>query len=181
MPAWGRRDLNARKTTQPKRENSGETAGSPNNVSIAHAMGAEFGSVFFMSSKNKRMASRQSRIRQQRRRRGGGRARGTAVAAPESAATGEIRRSGRSPLAVGDAPPSSVAAAAPSSGATVAASVGVSDAQASAPIAARRRAARRVPSEPLPMYAHLGSEIRRIGALTALMAVALAVLTVFMR
>ena len=143
-----------------------------------------------MSSKNKRMASRQSRIRE-RRRRGGGRGRG-GVAVGATAETSEIRRGGgRSPqvgAVGGTVSPSPAVGGVPGvTSAPVAPQVavgGILDSQAAAAQAriTRRRAARtRAQSEPLPMYAHLRSELLRIAALTALMAVALAILTVFLR
>ena len=142
-----------------------------------------------MSSKNKRMASRQSRIRE-RRRRGGGRGRG-GVAVGAAAETSEIRRGGgRSSEGAfgGTVSPSPAVGGVPGvTGSPVAPQVavgGILDSQAAAAQAriTRRRAARtRAQSEPLPMYAHLRSELLRIGALTALMAVALAILTVFLR
>ena len=128
-----------------------------------------------MASKNKRMASRQSRVRE-RRRRGGGRGRASAIGA---AGTREIRRGvwrapdgGELASAVAPAAVEGVSAVAPAA----------SDAASQSAAITRKRSARaRTPTEPLPMYAHLGSELRRIAALTALTAAALAVLTVFLR
>lgn len=127
------------------------------------------------SSKNKRMASRQSRVRE-RRRRSGGRGRAPALGA---AGTREIRRGvWRTPdggeLASAGAP------AAVEGGSEVRAAEAAAVSQ-SAAITRKRSARSRTPSEPLPMYAHLGSELRRIAILTALTAAALAVLTVFLR
>ena len=144
-----------------------------------------------MSSKNKRMASRQSRIRERRRRGGGARGRG-AQAVGGADATSEIRRGGgRLPQAAdGAATPSAMDGGDFNPSATYLLSKVFDDPRAgdvaivaagTDQIARRRSARARTPSEPLPMYAHLGSELRRIGALTALMAVALAVLTVFLR
>ena len=139
-----------------------------------------------MSSKNKRMASRQSRIRE-RRRRGGGRGRG-GVAVGAAAETSEIRRGGgRSPVGGTVSPSPAVGGVPGVTGAPVAPQVavgGILDSQAAAAqerITRRRAARTRAQTEPLPMYAHLRSELLRIGALTALMAVALAILTVFLR
>ena len=128
-----------------------------------------------MASKNKRMASRQSRVRE-RRRRGGGRGRASALGA---AGTREIRRGvWRTPdggeLASPGAPTTSERVSDVHAPAADAASQ-------SAAITRKRSARARTPTEPLPMYAHLGSELRRIAALTALTAAALAVLTVFLR
>ena len=128
-----------------------------------------------MASKNKRMASRQSRVRE-RRRRGGGRGRASALGA---AGTREIRRGvWRTPdggeLASSDA-------AAVERVSDVHAPAASDAASQSAAITRKRSARARTPTEPLPMYAHLGSELRRIAALTALTAAALAVLTVFLR
>ena len=129
------------------------------------------------SSKNKRMASRQSRVRE-RRRRSGGRGRATALGAA-AAGTREIRRGvWRTPdggeLASAGAPAAVEGVSEVRAAETVAASQ-------SAAITRKRSARARTPSEPLPMYAHLGSELRRIAVLTALTAAALAVLTVFLR
>ena len=131
-----------------------------------------------MSSKNKRMASRQSRVRE-RRRRGGGRGRGAAGLG--ATATQEIRRGGWRSAADGGESAQTAGAAQASvlnvSGAPAADGGG----QTAASAITRKRSARaRAPLAPLPMYAHLKSELVRIGALTALMAVALAVLTVFL-
>ena len=143
-----------------------------------------------MSSKNKRMASRQSRIRERRRRGGGARGRGQAVGGGADG-TAEIRRGGgRLPQAADGAATPSATDGGLNPSAPYVLSKTFNDPRDAAVVAVaastdqivRRRAARaRTPSEPLPMYAHLGSELRRIGALTALMAVALAVLTVFLR
>ena len=129
-----------------------------------------------MASKNKRMASRQSRVRE-RRRRGGGRGRASALGA---AGTREIRRGvWRTPdggeLASPGVPTTSERVA------DVHAPAASDAASQSAAITRKRSARARTPTEPLPMYAHLGSELRRIAALTALTAAALAVLTVFLR
>ena len=129
------------------------------------------------SSKNKRMASRQSRVRERRRRSGG---RGRAPALGASAGTREIRRGvWRTPdggeLASAGAPASVEGVS------EVRASEAATAASQSAAITRKRSARARTPSEPLPMYAHLGSELRRIAVLTALTAAALAVLTVFLR
>ena len=144
-----------------------------------------------MSSKNKRMASRQSRIRERRRRGGGARGRGAVGGGADG--TAEIRRGGggRLPQAAdGAATPSATDGGDFNPSATYLLSKVFDDPRAgdvaivaagTDQIARRRSARARTPSEPLPMYAHLGSELRRIGALTALMAVALAVLTVFLR
>ncbi len=121
-----------------------------------------------MPSKNKRAASRQAQLRQRRRR--GGRARSPARA---EAAPAEVRRT--SAL---QRPAGAVATAAPIT--TTAPAPQALEARES-PIARRRASRARVQLEPLPMYAHLGSELRRIGALMGLVVVALAVLTVVLR
>lgn len=104
-------------------------------------------------------------------------------------ATQEIRRGGWRSAAVGGESAQTAGASA-SGGAAQAAVLDVSGApaaevgggaQSAASAITRKRSARaRAPLAPLPMYAHLKSELVRIGALTALMAVALAVLTVFL-
>ena len=146
-----------------------------------------------MSSKNKRMASRQSRIRERRRRGGGARGRGAQAVGGGADGTAEIRRGGggRLPQAAGGAAtPSATDGGGFNPTAPYLLSKKFDDpmvrdvaviAGSTDQIVRRRSARARMPSEPLPMYAHLGSELRRIGALTALMVVALAVLTVFLR
>lgn len=120
-----------------------------------------------MPSKSKRAASRQAQLSGRRRRRGG-RPRAQATAATTTAARPpEVRRQ--------------------SSASTPTAErlAGTSQRQqavtpATAPT--RRRTSRpRAPVEPLQMYPYLGSELRRIGALSGLVAITLAVLTVVLR
>ena len=124
-----------------------------------------------MPSKSRRAASRQAQLSGKRRRRDG-RSRGaTTSSTTEQERTHEVRRQTRP----------SVAAASPS---TTEATGTVQAAQTAAPAVAatRRRSSRlRTPVEPLPMYQYLGSELRRIGALTGLVAITLAVLTVVLR
>lgn len=116
-------------------------------------------------SRGKRAASRQAQLSGRRRRRGG-RARGaTATATGEQPQIQEVRRQARpsSPAVDVASPETSVAAQAAAAPATT----------------ARRRSSRaRTPVEPLQMYPYLGSELRRIGALSVLVAITLAVLTV---
>ena len=120
-----------------------------------------------MPSKNKRAASRQAQLRQRRRRGGRARSPARAEAAPEVRRTSALQR-----------PAGAVATAAPIT--TTATAPQALEARES-PIARRRASRARVQLEPLPMYAHLGSEIRRIGALMGLVVVALAALTVVLR
>ena len=116
-----------------------------------------------MPSKSKRRATRQAQLSGRRRRREG-RPRGEAAAQSN---VQEVRRQVR---------PEPVAAtvSAPETPSTVQSQ----EATAAVATRSRRRSSRaRAPMEPLQMYPYLGSELRRIGALTGLMAVALGVLT----
>ena len=124
-----------------------------------------------MPSKKKRVASRQAQLSQRKRRRSGrGRNQAATQAAEDEAATpAPVRAPPSRPAAVAAPPsPRPAAARAPS----VAASP-----------RSRGRAASmiRAQQQPLPMYGYLGSEIKRIGALTGLIVVALAVLTIVLR
>ena len=116
-----------------------------------------------MPSKSKRRASRQAQLSGRRRRREG-RPRGEAATQSH---VQEMRRQTRPS-------PETATVSAPE------APSAVQSREATAAVAtrSRRRSSRaRAPMEPLQMYPFLGSELRRIGALTGLMAIALAVLT----
>ena len=124
-----------------------------------------------MPSKSRRAASRQAQLSGRRRRRGGRTREATAQAATAQPQVHEVRRQSRS----------SAATANPT---TLAPSEAVQPRQTAAPstTTTRRRASRpRTPVEPLQMYPYLGSELRRIGALSGLVAITLAVLTVVLR
>ena len=120
------------------------------------------------SSRNRRRAQSQAQLSGRRRNRGGRRQRTNA-----NAAASEIRTARR---------PDADATAANGSAQIGATSVAASEAaMAPTPETAnltRRRGARaRTPAEPLQMYPYLRSELTRIGALTAMIAVALVALT----
>lgn len=127
-----------------------------------------------MPSKRKRAASRQAKLSGRRRRRGGAGRRqrqegsGTLVAAPtarqrSAASATEAVATQRPAVAV---QPTQTQQRRPRNVAT-------------APMARTRASQSRAATyEPLPMYAYLGSELKRIGAITVVMAVALAALTV---
>ena len=120
-----------------------------------------------MPSKSKRRASRQAQLSGRRRRRGG-RPRGDATAQPQ---VQEVRRQARPTVATAVAPRPEASAP-----------VQTQQAAPSPTSSPRRRSSRpRAPVEPLQMYPYLGSELRRIGALTSLVAITLAVLTVVLR
>ena len=117
-----------------------------------------------MPSKSRRAASRQAQLSGRRRRRGG-RPRG------EDAALTQVQQVRRQARPTTDAVTTTSTQEAPAA---------VQTRETTAPVAAqtRRRSARaRAPMEPLQMYPYLGSELRRIGALTGLMVITLAVLT----
>ncbi len=132
-----------------------------------------------MPSKRKRAASRQAKLSGRRKRRGGAGRRqrqagqegsGALVASPVAS-----RRSATSTTeAVATQTQRPAAAAQPTqTQQRRARSV------ATAPMARTRASQSRAATyEPLPMYAYLGSELKRIGAITAIMAIALAALTV---
>ena len=113
--------------------------------------------------RSKRAATRQAQLSGRRRRRTGR----PRVEATEQPQVQEVRRQARPS-------PATATASAPETPSTA-------RAQETTPAVAtqaRRRSSRaRAPMEPLQMYPYLGSELRRIGALTGLMAIALAVLT----
>ncbi len=127
-----------------------------------------------MPSKSKRAASRQARLSQRKRRRGG-RDR-TDSDLPEGAAIQDSQSSRHS-----EARTASAVATVPA--APVAPRTAVSrPAVAAATPRSRIRGTRpRSQSGPLPMYGYLGSELKRIGVLTCMIAVVLAVLTVVLR
>ena len=114
-------------------------------------------------SRNRRAASRQAQLSGRRRRRAG-RPRVEAAAQPQ---VQEVRRQTRPAAKTAAAPVPEVASTAQTQ-------------ETKSPVAtqSRRRSSRaRAPMEPLRMYPYLGSELRRIGALTGVMAITLAVLT----
>lgn len=116
-----------------------------------------------MPSKSKRRASRQAQLSGRRRRRGG-RPRGEATAQSH---VQEVRRQARPAVATAvESRPETPAPVQPR------------QPVAAAPSTRRRSSRARTPLEPLQMYPYLGSELRRIGALTGLVAITLAVLTV---
>ena len=133
-----------------------------------------------MPSKRKRAASRQAKLSGRRKRRGGGRRQRQAQAGQEGSATLVA-----SPMASRRSATSTAEAVATQ---TQHPAVVVQPTQtrqrrarnvATAPMARTRASQSRAATyEPLPMYAYLGSELKRIGAITAIMAVALAALTV---
>ena len=142
----------------------------PPNISIINVRHSRNGRIRQMpSSRNRRRAQSQAQLSGRRRNRGGRRQRANANAA----ATSEIRTARR---------PDADATAANGSAQIGATSVAASEAaMAPTPETAnltRRRGARaRTPAEPLQMYPYLRSELTRIGALTAMIAVALVALT----
>lgn len=122
------------------------------------------------SSRNRRRAQSQAQLSGRRRNRGGRRQRGISVSqqsrrrtapAPEATAA-----NGQDQAAV----QTSVQATPEAPAAT--------PAPEAANIIRRRPTRARTPAEPLQMYPYLRSELTRIGVLTALIAVALGVLTV---
>ncbi len=130
-----------------------------------------------MPSKSKRAASRQAQLSQRRKRRAGHRGRRTAERRPPAntavaaeAAGGVASPSAASAVADVQAPKAAMPAATSQRGPRRV---------AAAPRARTRAARDRAESyEPLPTYAYLGSELKRIGAMAVVMAVALAALTV---
>ena len=124
-----------------------------------------------MPSKKKRIASRQAQLSQRKRRRSGrGKNQAATQAAEDEATTSAPVR------ATVPRPATAVAPTAPRPAAARAPSVAASP-------RSRGRAASmiRAQQQPLPMYGYLGSEIKRIGALTGLIAVVLTVLTFVLR
>ena len=126
-----------------------------------------------MPSKRKRAASRQAKLSGRRKRRGGGRRQrqegsGTLVASPTAR-----QRSAASTTETVATQTQRPAVAVQPTQQRRARNV------ATAPMARTRASQSRAATyEPLPMYAYLGSELKRIGAITAIMAIALAALTV---
>ena len=128
-----------------------------------------------MPSKGKRTASRQAQLSQRRRRRGGRRARQEAQesdaqtqtmqrpAATAQRAANAVRRQPQAPAAA-------TTADAPGPQRSVAASPRARIRSRTARVGATERA-------PLPMYAYLGSELKRIGVLAVIMGAALTGLT----
>ena len=127
-----------------------------------------------MPSKNKRAASRQAKLSQRRRRRGGGRRQKT-IEQPTANLAAPGRRRANPAAATATAQAQTPAVAAPAAPTAQRRSRSVAAAPSARTRAAQNRAAT---YEPLAMYAYLGSELKRIAAVTALMAVALAALTV---
>ena len=123
-----------------------------------------------MPSKRKKAASRQAQLSQRKRHRSGrGRNQAASQAEQDEAATpAPVRTPVSRPVAAKPPPPRPATARVPSLAASP---------------RSRGRAARmvRAQQEPLPMYGYLGSELKRIGALTGLIAVALMVLTFVLR
>ena len=122
-----------------------------------------------MPSKNKRAATRQAKLSQRRRRRDGSRKQRTGEQPAERATAAHA------------APAAAQTQTQTPSGAVLAPETSQRQSRsiAAAPRARTRASQNRAATyEPLPMYAYLGSELKRIGAITAAMAVALAALTV---
>ena len=127
-----------------------------------------------MPSKRKRAASRQAQLSQRKRRRSG-RARNDAASQAEQDGAGTA-----TPAPVRTPTPRPATVVAPTAPRPAAARA---PSMAASPRLRGGRAARmiRAQQEPLPMYGYLGSELKRIGALTGLIAVALTVLTFVLR
>lgn len=123
------------------------------------------------SSRNRRRAQSQAQLSGRRRNRGGRRQRVSSVSQPQQSR----RRTAPAPEATAANGPDQVAVQ------TGVQATPEAPAATPAPEAAniiRRRPTRaRTPAEPLQMYPYLRSELTRIGVLTALIAVALGVLT----
>lgn len=121
------------------------------------------------SSRNRRRAQSQAQLSGRRRNRGGRRQRGSSVSQQSR------RRTAPDPEAT--------AANGPDQAAVQTAVQATPEAPAATPapeaanIIRRRPTRARTPAEPLQMYPYLRSELTRIGVLTALIAVALGVLT----
>ena len=128
-----------------------------------------------MPSKNKRAASRQAKLSQRRRRRVGGRRQKTTERSATSAAGVTVASGRRSSTPTAATQTRTPAVAVPSASTAQRPARHVAAAPRARTRAAQNRAAT---YEPLPMYAYLGSELKRIGAVAAVMAVALATLTV---
>ena len=121
------------------------------------------------SSRNRRRAQSQAQLSGRRRNRGGRRQRGSSVSQQSRRRTAPA--------------PEATAANGPDQAAIQTAVQATPEAPAATPVPEpaniiRRRPTRaRTPAEPLQMYPYLRSELTRIGVLTALIAVALGVLT----
>ena len=121
------------------------------------------------SSRNRRRAQSQAQLSGRRRNRGGRRQRGSSVSQQSRRRTAPA--------------PEATAANGPGQAAVQTAVQATPDAPAATPapeaasVIRRRPTRARTPAEPLQMYPYLRSELTRIGVLTALIAVALGVLT----
>ena len=121
------------------------------------------------SSRNRRRAQSQAQLSGRRRNRGGRRQRGSPVSQQSRRRTAPA--------------PEATAANGPDQAAVQTAVQATPEAPAATPapeaanIIRRRPTRARTPAEPLQMYPYLRSELTRIGVLTALIAVALGVLT----
>lgn len=121
------------------------------------------------SSRNRRRAQSQAQLSGRRRNRGGRRQRGSSVSQQSRRRTAPA--------------PEATAANGPDQAAVQTAVEATPEAPAATPapeaanIIRRRPTRARTPAEPLQMYPYLRSELTRIGVLTALIAVALGVLT----
>ena len=121
------------------------------------------------SSRNRRRAQSQAQLSGRRRNRGGRRQRGSSVSQQSRRRTAPA--------------PEATAANGPDQAAVQTAVQATPEAPAATPapeaanIIRRRPTRARTPAEPLQMYPYLRSELTRIGVLTALIAVALGVLT----
>ena len=119
------------------------------------------------SSRNRRRAQSQAQLSGRRRNRGGRRQRGSSVSQQSRRRTA----------------PEATAANGPDQAAVQTAVQATPEAPATTPapetasVIRRRPTRARTPAEPLQMYPYLRSELTRIGVLTALIAVALGVLT----
>lgn len=121
------------------------------------------------SSRNRRRAQSQAQLSGRRRNRGGRRERGSSVSqqsrrrtAPDPEATAANGQDQAAVQTAVQATPEAPAA---------------TPAPEAASVIRRRPTRARTPAEPLQMYPYLRSELTRIGVLTALIAVALGVLT----
>ena len=128
-----------------------------------------------MPSKGKRTASRQAQLSQRRRRRGGRRGRQEAQESDAQTQTMQrpaatAQRAANAVRRQPQAPPTATTADTPSPQSSVAASPRARIRSRTARVGATER-------EPLPMYAYLGSELKRIGVLAVIMGAALTGLT----
>ena len=125
------------------------------------------------SSRNRRRAQSQAQLSGRRRNRGGRRQRGSSVSQQSR------RRTAPAPEATAANGPDQVAnqAAVQTAVQATPEAPAATPAPEAANIIRRRPTRARTPAEPLQMYPYLRSELTRIGVLTALIAVALGVLT----